>query len=621
MALQQQPQAAPPAGGLNQARPQQPPQAPAPKQENLAARAAGMVQEEDTAAAPEDFFTKTMMDLQKQRAALNSQTEKLLSSLDARQNRLFDPMLMKVASGFLAPTKTGSFGESLGYAASAATEEAEKEFARQQQMEKLKYELMQKQVEQSEAAALQGILANELGFGAAKIPANIGAQGAPATPQSARAEGAPVTPGAPGVAAPPTTVSMASQAAPATSTGAPRQMPLITDQTLTRVMMADKSGKYSGQLANIAKLQQENEVVTPEGIYNKSTKTLTPFPDKTVKLDIPTLFEKPLEVPYGVYKQWEAIHNSGDRAKELEFMYSRGWLQRPAGAKPGEIKEPPTPGERAADAAVIAERRKEQVKEEAARIGKLEGNFESSREFINTARGMRELATSNARAFDLMNDDGVALGVMRAAKQGLSAGSLGNFSIPTDVVYQGAKLSKEDREALQMFAREYANLTVNFRKAARVPGEGATTEREGDLYAALGALPTDTARVIRMKAEFLENKGKYDQEVFRAWNKFSKDPKNSYRDFLASDELQSIKDAYDKRLGEIQRANSDVLGRRAKPAEPAKPTAPATPSKPAPQQASAPGVPPKKGSPAYNSLPEGGLFEDTDGTIRRKKKE
>ena len=93
---------------------------------------------------------------------------------------------------------------------------------------------------------------------------------------------------------------------------------------------------------------------------------------------------------------------------------------------------------------------------------------------------------------------------------------------------------------------------------------------------------------------------------------------------MASDELNNIKDAYDRRLGELQKANSAILGTVRKPAEAPKPSA--APARPAtPQQAStapaAPGVPPKKGTPAYNNLPEGGLYEDTDGTIRRKKKE
>jgi hypothetical protein len=39
---------------------------------------------------------------------------KLTESLDNRKNRFFDPTLLAAASGFLAPTQTGGFGESLG---------------------------------------------------------------------------------------------------------------------------------------------------------------------------------------------------------------------------------------------------------------------------------------------------------------------------------------------------------------------------------------------------------------------------------------------------------------------------------------------------------------------------
>ena len=69
---------------------------------------------------------------------------------------------------------------------------------------------------------------------------------------------------------------------------------------------------------------------------------------------------------------------------------------------------------------------------------------------------------------------------------------------------------------------------------------------------------------------------------------------------------------------EIQKANSELLRTTPKTKEPA--SAPAAPAA-KPTQTSAPGVPPKKGTPAYGQLPEGGLYEDTDGTIRRKKKE
>lgn len=42
---------------------------------------------------------------------------KMSAALDARKNRMFDPEMLALAQGFLAPTQTGGFGESLGYAA------------------------------------------------------------------------------------------------------------------------------------------------------------------------------------------------------------------------------------------------------------------------------------------------------------------------------------------------------------------------------------------------------------------------------------------------------------------------------------------------------------------------
>ena len=195
MALPQQ--ATPQTGGLNQARPV--PAQQAPKQENLAARAAGMEQSPDEAATPpvEDFFAKSMRNLQTQREALNEQTNKLLESLDARKNRLFDPMLMKAAAGFLAPTKTGSFGESLGYAATAAADEAEKEFARSQQMEKLKFELAQKQYDQAQQQAIQGHLMNKMSPGFS-LTGGAGPTTSMQTPTTAgTAPGQPAPAGAP----------------------------------------------------------------------------------------------------------------------------------------------------------------------------------------------------------------------------------------------------------------------------------------------------------------------------------------------------------------------------------------------------------------------------------------
>jgi hypothetical protein len=43
--------------------------------------------------------------------------DRMRAALEARQNRFFDPQMLALAQGFLAPTQTGGFGESLGMAA------------------------------------------------------------------------------------------------------------------------------------------------------------------------------------------------------------------------------------------------------------------------------------------------------------------------------------------------------------------------------------------------------------------------------------------------------------------------------------------------------------------------
>jgi hypothetical protein len=56
--------------------------------------------------------------------------QRMLALLDARKNRMFDPTMLAMAQGFLAPTKTGSFGESLGSAVGGlrAAQEEEAKF-------------------------------------------------------------------------------------------------------------------------------------------------------------------------------------------------------------------------------------------------------------------------------------------------------------------------------------------------------------------------------------------------------------------------------------------------------------------------------------------------------------
>lgn len=636
MAIQQQP----PTGGLNQvARPAAPPAAPPqqpPKQENLAARAAGMEQEGDE--SPQDYFTKTLAERRAQSEALMAQIEKLKSSLDSRKGLPFDPVMMAGAAGFLKPTKTGSFGESLGYAAEGMSSEAEKEFARRQAMQKLELELAEKGLSATTKNLEMEDLLRLSGMGGKAMPApRVGPAGAPAAggAPAAPAGGAPA--GGPAPAPAPGSVGQ---------TGAPNQLRLITDSDITRAYAISK--EHGDKIANIAKMQREDIISTPEGPFSRSQQKyleVEPHQTKIIERDFGR-FIGPKKVPERLSREYDRIRaeavEKNDPDIEFNWFKKQGWLEGPikptkeeiaAGKAPttgaGADKPPLTAQERETQEALRKKRGETEIEEEKTQITNIRNNMQNARGLTNIAKDMTTYASSNPRAFQLLQgfDQPVREAIFRAAEKGIQAGQFGSISLPTREL-ESYKLSVQDREALQMFMQKYAELTVNFRKVARAPGEGATTESEGLLFSQLGALPTDTARVIILKSHALELKAEYDKQLFRAWTNFKKENKDaSYGEFLGSDVKDKLDNQYDATLQKVRERNADLFGGTRKPAE-NRPAAPAAPAAPAnrPPAASAPAAPAagpvrirSKADEAFKKLPVGGVYIDVDGTVKRKR--
>jgi hypothetical protein len=163
----------------------------------------------------------------------------------------------------------------------------------------------------------------------------------------------------------------------------------------------------------------------------------------------------------------------------------------------------------------------------------------------------------------------------RFLKEGLQAGQFGSFSIPTEILAQNKynDITKNDLEALQMYSQASARLVTELRKQSRVPGEGATSESEGKLYATVEALPSDSSRVIRLKSELLELRTDFDEKAAQLWvNWRDENPGKSFDNFrLHSPEFKSLRSAFDKALDERRKANAELLS--GKPREQAKPAA------------------------------------------------
>jgi hypothetical protein len=641
MAIQQQP----PTGGLNAVapRPAAPPAGPAapaqpPKGENLAARAAGMEQEQPDTA--EDYFTKTLEERRAQSAALMAQIEKLKSSLDSRKGLPFDPVMMAGAAGFLKPTKTGSFGESLGYAAEGMSSEAEKEFARRQAIQKLELELgekglglMTKNLEAADLMRLSG-----MGNKAMAAPKVGAPAGGPAGGPVGGPAGGPAAPGAPS--------APAAGGAPAGSvgqTGAPNQIRLLTDSDIARAYSISK--EHGDKISNIAKMQREDIISTPEGPFSRSQQRyleVEPHQTKIIERDFGR-FIGPKKVPERLSREYDKIRAEAVAKDdpEIEFNWFRrqGWLEGsikptkeeiaagkpPVATKPGE--EPLTESERKVRDELRKKRGETEIEEEKTQITTVRNNMNNARNLTNIAKDMTAYASSNPRAFQLLQDTTIKDAIFRAAEKGITTPG-GSIAFPAREL-ETYKLKPEDREALQMFMQKYAELTVNFRKVARAPGEGATTESEGLLFSQLGALPSDTARVIILKSHALELKAEYDKQLFRAWGNYKRQNKDaSYGDFLGSDVKETLDNQYDSTLQKVRERNADLFGgtrrRESTPANPAAPAAPAAPANRPPAQ-SAPTAPAgpvrikSKTDEAFKNLKPGAVYIDVDGTVKRKK--
>jgi len=151
---------------------------------------------------------------------------------ERNNNRLFDPTMLAMAQGFLAPTKTGGFGESLGNVAAAVGPAQSAEEKRIMEMAKMRLEMAQQGVQtdiQTKQAEMKQRLINEdLGEDSPYAKPPVATQPAPQpAPPAAPAGALPSAPIGQAPAAPPVQapLSAAQPAPPVPQAPAPMAQP------------------------------------------------------------------------------------------------------------------------------------------------------------------------------------------------------------------------------------------------------------------------------------------------------------------------------------------------------------------------------------------------------------
>tara|TARA_R110000868_G_C10958884_1_gene768320 strand:- start:1826 stop:3577 length:1752 start_codon:yes stop_codon:yes gene_type:complete len=551
---------------------------------------------------------------------------KLTESLDTRKNRFFDPTLLAAAAGFLAPTQTGGFGESLGKAAAnigpaqAAALKEEQDIAQQRlavagqglELQRLKArdaELGKYLNPQAEAPA--GPLAGPKAMpvnGPLSAPApnlsEIRAQGPAITPPAAPAGAlsqaaapAPATPvpAAPAVVGSPQGALTAMEAnKPPGYEGvegiqvAPANPNFMTGRDYVRLNRYDKSKSPGDLIKEGQEIEQKRYRDKEGGVLDLATGKFYQFP--TGKTEEIQLYGYP-----GTHKvdARTAARLSMLAAKDDPAYHDLAKRVVEGPRRPGPASE----GQKPTSLMSVQELELETEKKKKLQGAEVTQEVEDRKSFVQRGRDADDTITlagqfrkfaadpSAAKMAGILNNDKVSSGVARLVQDGIGSGSF-RIGVPQiEDVMRNAGLNRED----QAKYRTFLMLTVESQLAKTKYMKGAVSNFEQSLLSNAGINAQDTPETIRMKADLFTRRAQFDRRVARDF----KTSKMTADDYLDSDRYAKMRDQYNTDLSELSFGGKVLV-----PA-----TSANTPS-----------------TPAVSGQPSAGFIRDPQTGVIRKKK-
>jgi hypothetical protein len=507
---------------------------------------------------------KELTNLSKGRMQLDAQIQKMQESLTKRNKLNYDPALLAMGVAFAQPTKTGNFVEALGQGVGAYHTANVGEMQRQQGVDTQQLDLLMKQQQLRQKLAAQGHL-QTLAGGAPAMPSQAPAGGAPLGGLAVPAGGA----GAPPVGMPAGAPPMGGAPAggmPASRPGLPTTVTGFAPVGRKEFAVAESIGdkEYTDFLFKLQKAEVESKKAADAGF----TEVTIPYSDKKVKVRT--------EVADGFFDAARQAAETNDEQILIRYMARNGMItptRKQGTTGEAQFERPMSESESAAQKAGMEATAKERAKASEDRGNMVLSRGENALNMEALANDVLSLTDSNKRAFELMQNATVRDSLLRAIEQGASA-SAGpiavSFNLPVRIAMQGNKeyqLTKDDISALQLFQQKQSAITAEMRKMSRTPGEGATDKAEGQLYAAIGLLPTDSAKVLALKSEAMVQRARYDARAAELWSKFTEDnPNRSFTYFQHnSPEFKELQKNYVRTLNEMRDKNADTLRTSPKP--------------------------------------------------------
>ena len=490
--------------------------------------------------------------------------QQIKDALNARTSKPFNPTLLAMAQGFLTPTATGSFGESLGQVAKNVLSSQD-----QQQKEAMDVAQMRLQIAQAEREQKRKAKGMQFLEDRAKPTGAEPAQGAPA--------------------------GDASGPAVQTSYG------MLTPTEIARIMYSDQElGKV---LEAEYKMNLEAIAVQPTGRYNKLTDEYKPFGGKTTVQRFvpgdPNFGRKPMNLDMSEDDAilFDQARSRGD-AKTLNTLIKR-YTQFPSEAAPGGMPvdvrpvKPNTPfvsadqpaapittpaAAQAGQAQTPQELKNQQDLELAQNKAEAEALSKARADRTNAKIGAGDDAGARRQTAQVIQDlfkqegmdqvtgvlekPGFVAGAMKLVEDGINLGGGFNISIPQvrDIFTSnkialpkiaGETRQQYDKRVEDVISRTqqalslFAQVTFGMRSMAK--GQGAISNFEQVIFDRMGPTIRDNFSTVMAKTRHMEERANFDEAVKNALV----DSGMPFDKFSRTDEYRNMAKQYDNKIRSI----------------------------------------------------------------------
>ena len=489
--------------------------------------------------------------------------ERMMEALERRRQKpFFDPTLLQMAAGFLAPTKTGGFGESLGYAAQNLSAGMQAE--RQREAEDIAFEtgiaaqranIEQMKRRDKEFARLLGDTGEE------RVPPGVeeivvkgrGEQGQPIPGTEAYTPpGLPRTMGVPFM---------------------PPNPNILTSREYYEIAAKDPKISAAEAVKTAQEIERNRYIDNERGVIDRRT-------GLRFEVTGSDLVERQIVDPdtgdVGTYKIPQNIairldHNQLTGNRDVYDYYARVALgkrnvQRPRGAEAQgqapRVSGAAPSGGRAPEGGLKSEQQKEVEKitrqkraEEETKLdveaeAALGANSKSAREMFNATQRLQKAVTESPLVIGVLQSPTLSNAVLSLIDEGVQIGNttirLGGLQ--SAIIKSLPGVTKEDIANLERVLSSLAEIELKYTQLY-LKGQGQVTEGERLIVRRLGGTEKSSPEFLKTQAKLIQMRSQFDIDVIDTFRRLKEqNPNATWTQFQRSSAYREMENDYDKQI-------------------------------------------------------------------------